>query len=363
MINITITTLLVVHVTRASFSSLSTGGGGSRSISRGGGCPCRLSSNNSLSFNAINDKLCILSSDSFAILSASGTDLIRAFGRNCSGPVIRATNDCSLLCSRNNATCELSARGGGICSSGSSGRLLYTNTSRSNDIILYAASSSTGDGISMCGGSLGGGVDCSITGNCIVTTTVSTENAHITFTTMGSRGTGLGAIICAVGVNSARPETQFRCCSSPILSLHFSSDSLFIINSSFIDIIHKLGARAGVFRRNDTFATSCSCSDSSGLVCTCSRCSNSTRGGVTIIGRGNGMGAITAISSTIGSVSKSSSCVDILATSDIVACGVSSSSIGRACGTSSSCASVGRISSGIFTGQRALIRLVDRGQR
>lgn len=286
--------------------------------------PYTLDASQNVSLVNINNKLGVMTPNSFTVLDSKTAEVEYGFQHGYSNPVLETAGVYSLVYDQGGDIFRLDTISASVYEEDTDNSIYCANVSKDGDVAVATTSKDALCCITVYSKTLKELFSVNTSDGYVVSVALSDNGKKVAFATVQGKDANIVTNVSVYNVSSGTKcyETVLLPQGS-VIDLSFCGNNLYVVGDTYAGVITKSGEYKDVYEK-DSISTRCFCYSPSGdLIIAFNSFSNSTDNTVSYVKKNGDIKTAISVSSNVKSVTASSSLISVLTNSEIISYSIS----------------------------------------
>lgn len=304
----------------------------------------------------VNNKLGIMTPNSFTVLNSNDAEVEYGFEHGYSNPVLETAGVYSLIYDQGGDTYRLDTISSSVYEENTDSSLLCANVSKDGDVAVATTSKDALCDVKVYSKSLKELLSVNTNDGYVVSVAISDNGKKVAFATVKGENANIVTNVTAYNVSTgAKLYETVLLPSGSLFDLSFCSNDLYVVGDSYLGIIDKSGKYEDVYEQGN-ISTRCFCYSPSGdLIIAFNSFSNSTDNVVAYVKKNGSVKTEINVESNVKALTASSSLISVLTNSEILSYNISNGEEKERLVVDDSVKTICRMGSEVFINKQSVI--------
>lgn len=318
--------------------------------------PYSLDASQNVSLVNINNKLGVMTPNSFAVLDSQTAEAEYGFQHGYSNPILETAGVYSLVYDQGGDKFRLDTVSSSVYEEDTENSIFCANVSKNGDVAVASTSKDALCSVTVYSKTLKELFSINTSDGYIVSVALSDNGKKVAFATVKGENADIVTSVTVYNVSSAtKCYETVTLPSGSLIDMSFSSNNIYIVGDTYAGVIKKSGDYKDVYEK-DSISTRSYCYTPSGdLILAFNSFSNSTENTVSYIKNNGSIKTKIDLDSNVKSVSASSSLISVLTNSEIISYSISKGEEKEKTVVDDSVKSICRMGSEIFVQKQSVV--------
>lgn len=323
--------------------------------------PYTLDASQNVKMVNVNNKLGVLTPNSFSIINSQNAETEYGFQHGYSNPVLETAGIYSLVYNQGGDFYRLDTISSSVYEEDIDSSILCANVSKDGDVAVATTSKDALCQVVVYSKTLKELFNVNTSEGYIVSIALSDNGKKVAFATVSGENANIVTKVSVYNVsNGAKEYETVILPSGSLIDLSFCGNNIYTVGDSYAGIINKSGKYENIFDDDSTISTRSFCYSPSGdLIIAYNSFSNSTDNKVAYVKKNASIKTEISIDSNVKSVTASSSLISVLTNSEVISYSISNGEEKGKFTVDDSVNSICRMGSEVFLNKQSVI---DRGE-
>ena len=323
--------------------------------------PYTLDASQNVKMVNVNNKLGVLTPNSFSIINSQNAETEYGFQHGYSNPVLETAGIYSLVYNQGGDFYRLDTISSSVYEEDIDSSILCANVSKDGDVAVATTSKDALCQVVVYSKTLKELFNVNTSEGYIVSIALSDNGKKVAFATVSGENANIVTKVSVYNVSNGVKEYETVILpSGSLIDLNFCGNNIYTVGDSYAGIINKSGKYENIFDDDSTISTRSFCYSPSGdLIIAYNSFSNSTDNKVAYVKKNASIKTEISIDSNVKSVTASSSLISVLTNSEVISYSISSGEEKGKFTVDDSVNSICRMGSEVFLNKQSVI---DRGE-
>lgn len=323
--------------------------------------PYTLDASQNVKMTNINNKLGVLTPNSFSVINSQNAETEYGFQHGYSNPVLETSGIYSLVYNQGGDFYRLDTVSSSVYEEDIDSSILCANVSRDGDVAVATVSNEALCQVAVYSKTLKELFKVNTSDGYVVSIALSDNGKKVAFATVSGENANIVTKVSVYSVPSATESYEtVTLPSGSLIDLSFCGNNIYAVGDSYAGVISKSGEYENIFDDDSTISTRSFCYSPSGdLIIAYNSFSNSTDNKIAYVKKNGNIKTEISVDSNVKSVTASSSLISVLTNSEVISYSISDGEEKGKFTVDDTVNSICRMGSEVFLNKQSVI---DRGE-
>lgn len=323
--------------------------------------PYTLDASQNVKMTNINNKLGVLTPNSFSVINSQNAETEYGFQHGYSNPVLETSGIYSLVYNQGGDFYRLDTVSSSVYEEDIDSSILCANVSRDGDVAVATVSNEALCQVAVYSKTLKELFKVNTSDGYVVSIALSDNGKKVAFATVSGENANIVTKVSVYNVSSGgKAYDTVILPNGSLIDLSFCGNNIYAVGDSYAGVISKSGEYENIFDDDSTISTRSFCYSPSGdLIIAYNSFSNSTDNKIAYVKKNGNIKTEISVDSNVKSVTASSSLISVLTNSEVISYSISDGEEKGKFTVDDTVNSICRMGSEVFLNKQSVI---DRGE-